>query len=389
MDYTTAITKTVGVGGDFATLADAWEWASAQRFIGANGSLTIEMLAGDHFIDHEVYRHPDAGAITIKGQPRLYPVPTINDMTGVRATDKAFARSVYPTRLNVSGLHSYGIEFPDGICLLKDVFIESLARYTVAIGEFGPSTRTSSGRSIALDGVTIFGGVWGIMGLQAWITNRSQNAFLYQDIEESGGRAGGPFYLFGSQLRSIGDTSYRLDMYSPNSQYGMWLEDCYVYGDNTLHFARAGVGIHAFGSTVSAASAEFNRCRAVAFSQRGSDVSIWNSTIYACDARSGDSPMEFWQGYTGSYGMLIGVGVGSSVNLQEVNFDGSAAKYGVYATGSAKVVGFNIRFNQCAFSNALMVMEAADAYISYSVISPTVGTSSSVIATKGADVQTL
>lgn len=378
--------KTVGTGGDFATLVDAWAWASGQRFAGASDFLEIELLAGDHYADNITLRHIDASAITIKGQPRTASVPTIGDMTGYRATDLANVSAIYPSRLHVSGLHTYGIQFPSGLKLIKDLLIVSVARYTIAVGEFGPSTRTAAGGSLSLDGVTIFGGVWGLMALRAWITNSSQNAFLYQDVAESGWSVGGgPLYLYGSTLRSMGGPTYRLDMFSLNSLYGMWCENSNVYGDNTLHFARAGVGIHAFGSNIAATGSEFNRCRGVAFSQRGSFVNLWNSTATACDARTGDSPMEFWPGYVGSFGALIGVGAGSTINLQDMTFNGCAAKYGIAATGG-KAVGFGINFIECDLQTEGILMENSQSYLRYNHVSPTPGSKTTFVSNAASSI---
>lgn len=201
-------TKTVGAGGDFATLVLALDWARAQPltrplYLNLLEKNTPDTDSGSMAIPSTGYIFDNPNSINLHivgpafggGQG----VPANADMTGVKATDLAYIKTRFNASIRLNGnddlTGGYGLAFPNGLGSLTRILVESRTRYSLDFG-FNGAHSSSRGRSSGmLDSCAVFGGVWGAIGEDAHLNLRLSNWFGYQI-------SGGPFAMFGGLVES-------------------------------------------------------------------------------------------------------------------------------------------------------------------------------------------
>lgn len=167
---TTAVTKTVGVGQDFPTLADAFIWATRYK-ITSTGSLKLQLTGAVHSITGGIsLAHANSDRIRIEGAALVGGFPAIGSFTQTgssapaRASDTAsnlgMLRSHIPTEIRFAGAA--------GMSLVTDGF--NLVNLLIT-GDGSNTSGIVAYANCALSGVVLAGfGGYGLQVIQAGIT---------------------------------------------------------------------------------------------------------------------------------------------------------------------------------------------------------------------------
>lgn len=392
----TATTKTVGSGGDFATLSDAFAWASQHRFVGPLGSLTISLLAGNHTLSSYKFDHPDGSRISIQGQALTGAVPVVTDMTGVESTDRALIEGRFPSRIILSGSGTYGLSLPHGLSsvtrvamIIPKVSGNAGCRYGLAIGAFSSSHQTAEGLAcIGIGEFAIYGGVWGILGNCANIVF-NQKVFAGGQTGDGSTAAGAPIGLFNSRLKAdAGASINRVELYAPGCQYGLYAdEDSLVLADNALRIKGPQVHIKCKDSRVLANSAALVDGSAAVHAEGTSRVNLAYSTMTGLNTTtaSGQS-CQIWDG-NNALRSVVGIASGAVVNINGAAVQSCLGNYCGYVGMGGVLTGLGVTVTDCDWDTACVAVAGGKAHLEITLTSPRAGSINTMVATNGGYIQ--
>jgi len=357
-------TVTVGAGGDYSTLDDAWAWVSKHRIID-QGFVTMRLLAGELTVTATSYRHPDVMRIAIEGPDLNGAVPTAAEMTADHAANIALIKSRYPSVINLEGNTDTksGILFPGGIgTLSKIAFISNTAtcRYSLVFGEWYASYRDAEGSASAnIDRIALYGGVWGIWAINAYIANSSK-CFLGGQQSDGSTPAGAPIGLNYSVYRGdiLGTTD--LQLFAPDCQYGLYEVNSEVYADNSLTVrglsgALVERAVYCRGGFLSATSANFAFADSVCIAEREAFVEMSSPAITSSAASNTKGVFEVYQGNNAPSDALFCLGQSVTANFSGASITDSSGAWLMRSYTGATVGFLNVVCNNFAGSSGLVL----------------------------------
>lgn len=342
---TTPTTKTIGAGGDFASLSLAWDWVTQRRVY---STLRFSFLAGGTTVTAYELRHPDIGRIFLQGQALTGAMPTNDDMTGTAATDIAFIKTRIPSwiTLDVSGSDKHGLGIPEGIGGIDNLafFPTTATRYSLALGEFQQAYQNAHGMSsVPMGNVAVYGGVWGIWAVGAYISNNSR-LFLGGQKTDGLTPPGAPLGMVNSVYRGDANGVNKLELFAPSCQNGIFADNCTIYADQCYRIAGAsgavvGVGIFNKGGRIYANTGSFTQCEAISITTTGGFTNLYQSAATNCAALATFAGWDIYQGNPASNNALIGIASDAACNFSGMSFTNCSGAY-LFRTGIGATATF-------------------------------------------------
>lgn len=391
----TNLTITVGKEGNYATLADAFDYLS-QQTITQSGYVTISLLAGDHLVTSLTFNHPQGSKIKIKGATMKGAIPIISDMTGDRAIDSLFVKSRYATcvYLQKGNGQDFGLNITGGIDNIENVcfFADPNLRYPISMGGFSVSwTEGKNGGSVKLSNTLHWGGVWGFVAGNCSIIARNRLFFAYQTADGVTA-AGGAMILRNSQFQC---ELYGVNMiqYYANSAIETPKNFCALINSYAL-FQTYTLKVHGVGtvanldnSTMSITGAILTNCGQLGMLQQNSQLIASGVTCTGFNGARISNASNIFNGYSiGVSKALLFLGFGCTATLRNLAVDSCENTYLMQAY-DARIHAIGVKINNCKWSLNLGNLDNSVAQFSGTLTNSQAGSINNINVTNGSNLK--